>query len=173
MERRLRATIDIWIARAGNAFGWFWFVLYALVAVVAFCELPAARDNLDWAMPFICIGLAAVHFLIIRVSKRTRELVSDFRHYALLLAEDKSIGALCKRVNEPREEVEKKLIVMCRRGYFKGKLDLRNDRLVLDSVSTAVAARCPGCGATTRIYKDGDTCRYCGNPLTVGNAGHD
>ena len=169
MERRLRATADIWIARIGTAFGWFWFVLYALVAVVAFCELPAAKDNLDRVMPFICIGLAAAHFLIIRVSKRTRKLVTDFHYYALLLAKDKSISALCERLNEPREDVEKKLIAMCKRGYFKGKLDLRNDRLLLDSINTAYAARCPGCGATTRIYKNGDTCRYCGNPLTVGN----
>ena len=26
-------------------------------------------------------------------------------------------------------------------------------------------ARCPGCGATTKIYNTGDVCRYCGNPL--------
>ena len=166
-ERRIRPTVDIWIARIGTVFGWFWFVVYGLVTVVAFCELPEAKDNLDRAMPFVCLGLTAVHFLIIRVSKRTRELVSDFRYYAALLAENRSISELSKRVKEPREEVEKKLILMCRRGYFKGRVDMSRDRLILNAAPEACAARCPACGATTRIYKNGDACRYCGNPLTV------
>ena len=168
MDRRFRATADMWIARAGTAFGWFWFVLYALVAVVGLCDLPSAKDNMDRVMPFVCIGLAAVHFLMIRVSKRTRALVGDFRRYAPLLAENKSVSALCARVNEPREDVEKKLAVMCRRGYFR-QADLQNDRMVFTPVQAAYAARCPGCGATTKIYRDGDVCRYCGNPLAVRN----
>jgi len=167
-ERRVRATIDIWIARIGTVFGWFWFVIYALCAVVSVTELPEAKENLDYAMPFILIGLAAVHFLIIRASKRTRGLVSDFRYYAALLAKDKSIAALSQKVKEPQEEVEKKLILMCKRGYFKGQVDLINDCMKLDS--EPCAARCPGCGATTKIYKNGDICRYCGNPLVVGNS---
>ena len=168
MERRVRAAVDIWIARIGTAFGWFWFVLYALCAVVAFTELPEAKDNLDRAMPFVCVGLAAVHFLIIRASKRTRELVRDFRYYASFLARDRSIEALSRNTGEPKEQVEKKLIQMCRRGYFKGRIDAADDRLVFDAVHTAYAAKCPGCGATTTIYKSGDVCRYCGNPLMVG-----
>ena len=167
-ERRARALVDIWIARIGTVFGWFWFVVYALCAVVSIAELPKAKENLDYAMPFILIGLAAVHFLIIRVSKRTRELVSDFQYYAALLATNKSISALSKKVKEPQEEVEKKLILMCKRGYFKGRVDLANDCLKLDS--EPCVARCPGCGATTRIYKRGDVCRYCGNPLETENS---
>ena len=81
-KRRIRAMIDIWIARIGTVFGWFWFVLYAMLAVVSIAELPEAKDRLDYAMPVILIGLAAVHFLIIRASKRTRELVRDFQYYA-------------------------------------------------------------------------------------------
>ena len=167
-ERRVRATVDIWIARIGTVFGWFWFVLYALCAVVAIADLPQAKENLDYAMPFILAGLAAVHFLIIRVSKRTRKLVSDFRYYAAILAKDKSVAALSGKVKEPREEVEKKLILMCKRGYFKGQVDLANDCLKLDS--EPCVARCPGCGATTKIYRNGDVCRYCGNPLEIGDA---
>ena len=171
MKRSVRATADIWLARIGTAFGWFWFVLYALVAVVAVCDLfdgKKARESLDYAMPLICAGLAAVHFLLIRVSKRTRVLVGDFRLYAKVLAENKSLTALSAKVKEPKEQVEKKLAEMCKRGYFKGKLDLSGDCLVLDSPDSAYAARCPGCGATTAIYRNGDRCRYCGNPLTVG-----
>ena len=168
MERRIRTMADIWIARIGTAFGWFWCVLYALAAVVAFCDLPDAKDRLDIAMPFICIGLAIVHFLIVRASRQTRKLVCDFRIYAQFLADDKSISALSKNVGEPREEVEKKLVTMCRRGYFKGKIDLRQECLVLDRPEEAVAARCPACGATSRIYRTGGSCRYCGNPLLPG-----
>ena len=168
MEHRIRAAIDIWVARIGTAFGWVWFVLYALAAVVAFCELPDAKDSLDRVMPFVCLGLAAVHFLIIRVSKRTRELVSDFRYYAQLLAKNKSIDALSRTVKEPKEEVERKLLLMCKRGYFQGRIDLQDDCLVLEDAGSA--ARCPGCGATTRIYRNGDKCRYCGNPLMMDSS---
>ena len=168
MERKFRATLDIWIARIGTAFGWFWGVLYALVAVVGLCQLPEAKDSTDRVMPFVCIGLAAVHFLIVRASKRTRKLVGDFRYYAAILAKDKSIAALSEEVKEPREQVEKKLLLMCKRGYFKGRVDVRQDRMVLNTSMEAFAARCPGCGATTKIFKTGDTCRYCGNPLEYG-----
>ncbi len=157
-ERRARATIDIWIARIGTVFGWFWFVLYALCGIVALTELPQAKENLDYAMPVILFGLAAAHFLIIRVSKRTRELVRDFRYYAAVLAKDKSITALCEKVREPREDVERKLLQMCRRGYFRGQVDLANDCLRLHS--EPCVARCPGCGATTKRYRNGDGGRY-------------
>ena len=167
-ERRVRATIDIWIARIGTVFGWFWFVIYALCAVVSITELPEAKEKLDYAMPFILVGLTAVHFLIIRVSKRTRELVSDFRYYATVLAKNKSIALLSRKVKEPQEEVEKKLILMCKRGYFRGQVDMANDCLRL--YSEPCVARCPGCGATTKIYRNGDICRYCGNPLEAGNS---
>ena len=170
MERKYRAGADIWIARIGTAFGWFWGVLYALVAVVGFCELPSAKDNLDVAMPFICLGLAAVHFLMVRAARKTRSLVGDFRYYSRQLAKDRSVASLCEKVKEPREEVERKLKEMCRRGYFRGHLDPDSGRLELEHTGEAFAARCPGCGATTRIYKTGDACRYCGNPLTAGDA---
>ena len=168
MESRYRAVIDMWVARIGTAFGWFWFVIYGLVTIVSVCELFDAKESLDYAMPLVCLGLTALHFLIIRVSKNTRELVSDFQYYAQLMANNKSIGALAQRVKEPKEDVEKKLMEMCRRGYFHGRVDFQADRLVLTTPGAAFAARCPGCGATTKIYQNGDLCRYCGNPLTTG-----
>ena len=109
MEHRVRATVDIWIARIGTVFGWFWCVLYTLAAIVGFCEMPDAKDNLDRVMPFICLALAALHYLLTRVARRVRKLVTDFRYYAALLAKDKSVSALCRQVGEPAEEVEKKL----------------------------------------------------------------
>ena len=168
MKRRYRAIIDMWIARIGTVFGWFWFVIYGMVTIVSVAELFDAKESLDYAMPLICAGLTAVHFLIIRGSKKTRELVSDFQYYAQLMTKNKSIDALAKRVREPKVEVEKKLREMCRRGYFHGRIDFEHDCMVLTNPGIACAARCPGCGATTAIYKDGDLCRYCGNPLTVG-----
>ena len=170
MEHRVRATVDIWIARIGTVFGWFWCVLYTLAAIVGFCEMPDAKDNLDRVMPFICLALAALHYLLTRVARRVRKLVTDFRYYAALLAKDKSVSALCRQVGEPAEEVEKKLAEMCRRGYFRGRIDVRNDCLAFDSVPSAYAARCPGCGATTKIFRNGDVCRYCGNALMIGGA---
>ena len=172
MERKVRATLDIWIARIGTAFGWFWGVLYALVAAVGLAELPGAKDRMDRVMPFVCIGLAAVHFLIVRASRRTRKLVGDFRLYAAVLAKNKSISAMSEEVKEPREEVEKKLAAMCRRGYFRGRVDRQQDCMVLSESGEAFAARCPGCGATTKIYKTGDCCRYCGNPLVIKETIH-
>lgn len=171
MKRSIRATLDIWIARAGTVFGWFWFVIWALIGIVGVTELFDAektKESLDYVMPVICFGLAAVHFLLIRAAKNTRELVSDFNYYASLLARDKSITALCMKVKKPRELVENRLAQMCRRGYFKGRVE--DGRLVLNAVHEAYAARCPGCGATTKIYKTGDVCRYCGNPLSVSTA---
>ncbi len=167
-ERRTRAAVDIWIARIGTVFGWSGFVFYVLLTVVAVVDLPKAKEGLDYAMPLVLAGLAAVHFLIIRVSKRTRELVSDFRYYASILATDKSISELSRKVREPQDAVEKKLILMCKRGYFRGQVDLAEGSLKLDSAPCV--ARCPGCGATTRIYKSGDVCRYCGNPLDAGDS---
>ena len=73
MKKGIRATVDIWISRIGSVFGWFWGVLYTLVAVVAFSELTEAKDHLDRVMPFVCLGMAALHFLIVRASARTAE----------------------------------------------------------------------------------------------------
>ncbi len=143
-------------------------MVYAGCMIVAVADLPEAKEPLDYAMPVILFGLAAVHFLMIIVSKRTRRLVSDFRYYATVLAGNKSIAALSRKVGEPQETVERKLMLMCRRGYFRGHVDLANDCLRLDS--EPCAARCPGCGATTKIYRNGDVCRYCGNPLEKGDA---
>lgn len=165
MEHRIRVTIDLWLARIGSAFGWFWAALYALVAVVGFADLPSAKDRTDTVMPFVCVCLAAVHFLIVRVSGKTRKLVGDFRYYAAFLAGNKSVAALSRQAGEPEKDVERKLILMCRRGYFKGHVDLAKGCLVLHEAQSACAAKCPGCGATTKIFKNGDICRYCGNPL--------
>ena len=167
MKKGIRATVDIWISRIGSVFGWFWGVLYALVAVVAFSELPEAKDRLDRVMPFVCLGMAALHFLIVRASARTRRLVSDFRCYAMILAQNKSITALSEKTKEPREQVEKKLMQMCRRGYFRGHVDTGQDLVILEDPEDAFAAKCPGCGATTKIYRAGGICRYCGNPLVI------
>ena len=124
-------------------------------------------DETPVIMPLICLGLAALHWLMIRASRRTRELVQDFRLYSAVLAEDKSLAALCEKLGKPQDEVLPRLQTMCRRGYVSGHIDFRQGCLVLSRTGEAYAARCPGCGATTGIYRSGDKCRYCGNPLEI------
>ena len=165
-ERKTRIFLDIWIARAGTVFGWVCLVFWALIGIVGLFELPAAESGTDVAMPFICLGLAAVHWLMIRASKKTRELVQQFRLYSSLFAGGTTqIDDLAKALNVPEDEVMRNLQRMCRRGYFRGHIDYQKRSMAFDPVGGQYVARCPGCGATTAIYRTGDACRYCGAPL--------
>ena len=165
MERRFRVITDIWIARIGTVVGWTGLIFWGMITSVSISSLFSAKEALDWIMPWVCLGLTAIHYLLIRTAKGTRSLVGDFRYYAQILAKNKSLSALSEETGEDPEDVKKKLRTMCKRGYFKGHIDLQQDRMVLESSKGEYAARCPGCGATTRIRKTGGTCRYCGNPI--------
>ena len=65
-KRKTRIILDIWIARIGSAFGWVCLVFWAMMGLVGLADLGTAKDNIDRIMPFICIGLAALHYLLIR-----------------------------------------------------------------------------------------------------------
>ena len=166
MSRKYRVILDLWLARAGTLVGWVWLVFWGLVGLVGFTQL-GDKPGEGLVMAFICLGLAALNWLMIRASRKTRELVQDFRLYSAALAEDKSIVSLCEKLGKPHDEVTSRLQTMCRRGYIRGHIDLQQGYLKLNPTGEAYAARCPGCGATTGIYRSGDKCRYCGNPLEI------
>ena len=162
MDNRRLATWDIWVARIGSVFGWILIALFLLAGLVSFLMDP----------PYIVIGIvllviAALMIVLLFSFRKTRNRVKGFRYYANALVHDKSITNLSANVGEPKEEITKKLQQMCRRGYFDGYVDIKGDRLVLTEGGGAYAAKCPGCGAKTTIYKTGDCCRYCGIPLVV------
>ena len=92
-KKKLRITLDIWVARIGSVFGWICLVFWALIGIVGLTELPEAESRMDYIAPFICLGLAAVHYLLIRAMRNTKELVADFRLYSSVLAQDPSPSA--------------------------------------------------------------------------------
>ena len=166
-ERKVRIILDTWIARIGSVFGWVCLVFWAIMAAVGLSELPVAKRSVDYVAPFICLGLAGVHYLLIRTMKRTKELVKDFRLYSSVLAQDpdKEISGISAALNIPEEQVMKRLQEMCSRGYFSGHINFHLKRMELNPGSGVSVERCPGCGATTSVSRSGDTCRYCGAPL--------
>ena len=167
--RKFRVILDFWIARIGIAFGWVCLVFWSLISIVAIADKK--EEPLDWAMIVICVGLAAVHYLLIRRMRVTQELVEDFRLYSSLIAQgDDQVSEIAEKLSTNDDEVMKDLQKMCRRGYFHGHMDLSTRRLALDTGEGQYVARCPGCGATTAIYKTGDACRYCGAPLVKKEA---
>ena len=164
--KKIRVLIDIWIARLGSAFGWVWLVFWGMMAAASLAMLPEAKELLDWMMPAICLGLAVTHYFLIRAMKRTKRLIQDFRLYSSVIAGGEETAAgIAETLKTPEEEVMRELREMCRRGYFNGHIDFQTRRMKLDPAGEQYVARCPGCGATTAIYKTGDACRYCGAPL--------
>ena len=138
------------------------------MGIVGLADLGDAKDGTDLVMPFVCLGLAALHYLLIRAMKKTKALVGDFRLYSSVLAQDpnKDITGIAKALQIPQEQVMRRLQEMCRRGYFSGHINFQAQRMELDPVRDLSVEHCPGCGATTAISRTGDTCRYCGAPLT-------
>ena len=170
-NNRFRTTLDIWIARIGSVIGWIFLVLWALMGVVGLGQLPKAKDGSDFAAMLVCFGLAAVHFLLIRAMKKTKDLVKDFRLYSSVLAQipDKSIPAVAEALKIPQETVMRRMQEMCGRGYFNGHINFMTSRMEMNVPAGLSVEHCPGCGAVTAISRTGDTCRYCGAPLVRTN----
>ena len=162
--RKIRMMLVLGASRLGSFLGWGGLSFWLFITGATIFELPEAKDALDWGMPLICGGLAVAHYLLIRYAKKSRQTLQTFRLYSAYLAQNSSVAALAESIGEPKAEVMKQVQEMCRRGYYNGHLDVGTERLVLNQEEGSVA-RCPGCGATTRIYHTGDRCRYCGNPL--------
>ena len=164
MKRKTRIMLDILIAHAGGVFGWVMMLFWLMTCAGGFMIMKGPGDLF---LPILCLGFAALHWLIIRSARRTRELVKDFRLYSSILAGDRSLDNLCAVLGLEREKVLKNLREMCRRGYIDGYLDMKLDKMAFNKTEESYVARCPGCGATARVFRTGDVCRYCGNPLTV------
>ena len=166
-KKKFRITLDIWIARLGLIFGWIFLVFWAMMGIVGLAELGEARDGVHRVMPFVCLGLAALHYLLIRAMADTKALVEDFRLYSSVLAQDpeKEIPGIAEALRIPQEQVMKRLQAMCRRGYFSGHINFGTQRMELEPERGLSVEHCPGCGATTAISHTGDSCRYCGAPL--------
>ena len=165
-ERKTRVVLDIWIARLGSVFGWIFLVFWTMMGAVGLAELGSAEDATHRVMPFVCLGLAALHYLLIRAMRKTKDLVGDFRLYSSVLAQDpdKEIAGIANALKIPQEQVTRRMQEMCRRGYFNGHINFKAQRMELDPGSVSVE-HCPGCGAVTAINRTGDRCRYCGAPL--------
>lgn len=166
-KKKKRVILDIWIARIGSAFGWIFLVLWTMMGAVGLAELGEAKDSTHRVMPFVCLGLAALHYLLIRRMRDTRKLVEDFRLYSSVLAQDpeKEITGIAEALKIPQETVMRRLQEMCRRGYFSGHINFNTRRMELGQGKGLSVEQCPGCGATTAISSTGDVCRYCGTPL--------
>ena len=176
--RPVRIMIDLWVARIGSVFGWVWLVFWALIGVtgIGMYVLGEAEDATDKILPFFCLGLAALHWPAIRACRKTKDLELDFHLYCAIFAREpeKSIPEVAKAMKEPVSTVMKDLTEMCRRGYFNGYIDHREQRMVFPNYQPEKPApenaslrviQCPRCGAVNAIAKTGDACKYCGAPL--------
>ncbi|MDO5325704.1 MAG: hypothetical protein Q4G00_03170 [Clostridia bacterium] len=165
-----RTILDIWIARFGSAFAWFWMVLWAMMGIVGMSDLISANapETVDKVMPFVCIGMAALNFLLIIKCRKTKALVRDFRLYCAVLAKqpEHSIDKMAQVLNIPVETAAANVQEMCRRGYFNGYLDHQARRIVFHHQQPQVnVVYCPGCGARNSVSGNGGSCRYCDSPL--------
>ena len=160
MNRRQSPVTDIRLARIMMVISWIFFALLFISGLAMFDQEPP-----ETVLGIFFILTAVMMVFVVLVFRNLGKLVKDFRYYAKVLVNDKSITNLSENVGEPKEAVTKKLRTMCRRGYFVGHVDEEKDCLVLTDDGGTYAAICPGCGAKTTIYKTGDCCQYCGNPL--------
>ena len=130
-----------------------------------------AKDSTDIIMPFVCIALAAVHFLLLRSCRKTKALVHDFRLYCSALAQipDHSVTEMASILGVPADTAAKKLQEMCRRGYFNGYMDHKKQRMIFNGAFSETQLNvvyCPGCGARNAVSSAGGNCRYCDAPLS-------
>ena len=58
--KKIRIIIDLWIARIGSYFAWFWLAVWVLAGIAGISDLISgeAKDSMDWFIPFICLGIA-------------------------------------------------------------------------------------------------------------------
>ena len=110
-ERKTRVVLDIWIARLGSVFGWIFLVFWTMMGAVGLAELGSAEDATHRVMPFVCLGLAALHYLLIRAMRKTKDLVGDFRLYSSVLAQDpdKEIAGIANALKIPQEQVTRRM----------------------------------------------------------------
>ena len=172
LNNTLRVRLDTFLAHAGRLIGWVGVIFWGALGVYGISEALSgqAQGSVDGVMGTICLILAALHGFLIFSASGIRDLIQDFRLYSAALAKDsqKSIVRLAETMNLPLEKVLERLQKMCKRGYFNGYLDYKEQYLSFPSVGAAEkkVVFCPGCGARNTIARAGDVCRYCGAPLS-------
>ena len=178
-QNQARIFLDIWLARLGSVFAWVWLVFWGMIGIVGLGEIlfGNAQDAMDWVMPLVCLGLAYLHYLLVKAARKTKELVADFRLYCAVFARtpDKSIPDLAAALNVSPDAAMSSLQEMCKRGYFNGYIDHVHKQMRFSCAPSSAANEqesqpvtvvyCPGCGARNAIARTGDTCRYCDAPL--------
>ena len=168
-----RVLWDAVFARIGVIFAWFFIVFWAIICIGGFVSLFTEivhENSADYYMPYVALALSALHVRMLLSAKRTKRLISDFRTYCAVLAQepDKSIPDLAAALNLPPKEVENQLKKMCSRSYFNGYIDYKRQRMVFSQGADEVTlVYCPGCGAANAVSTAGAVCRYCGAPLPV------
>ena len=80
LSRKPRVFLDTWLARIGKIVGWVWGVFWAMIGVVGlgmaiFKELDG---SIDIVMPLVSLGLAALHYLLIRFCNRMKHAMQDY-----------------------------------------------------------------------------------------------
>ena len=168
--KKTRIIIDLWIARIGSYFAWFWLAVWVLAGITGISDLISgeAKDSMDWFIPFICLGIAALNFLMVRSFRRTKALIADFRLYSSVWSGSgsKSVRDVATKLKKDPELIRERILEMCRRGYYSGQFDFNEQAVVFNDAVTGPSIRqCPGCGATNTVQKTGDKCVYCGSPL--------
>ena len=168
----VRIGLDLWLARFGSVFAWFWMIFWIMLGLVGLGEMIGgkASEPVDFVMPFVSLALGAAHLLLLRACRKTKKLIADFRLYCAVFARepDKSVPDLAGTLGISLEEAMGRLQEMCRRGYFNGYIDHQKQRMqfyAAEDQQNLYVAYCPGCGAKTAIQQAGDACRYCGAPL--------
>ena len=172
--RAFRVRVDQWIARFGTVFAWVWLVFWALMGVtgVGMWVFGQTEDATERILPYFFLGLAGLHWLLVRAFRYTRDLILDFDVSCAVRAHesDNSVSAIAKALKISDQEAMDRLQRMCRRGYFSAYVDRAKQQLVFYTPPTPQAPQgvfCPGCGARSAITRHGEPCPYCGAPLAI------
>ena len=166
--------------------GWFGLVFWGMIAMVGIADMirgyktaevngetvEKALEAVDYAAPIVCAALAALHGWMLVSARRAKQRMEDFRLFSAFFStqpEEKSISRLAASLNRPLDATMKQMQALCKRGYFDGYIDYRQQcvRFYGDAPGPQMkVACCPGCGAKTAIADQGGVCRYCGSPLS-------
>lgn len=171
VNNAFRVRLDTFRAGAGRIIGWIGALFWGIIGIVGLSEAlhGDAAEPVNRALVIICLMLTGLHVWLILSSAGIRDLIRDFRLYSAMLAKDeeKSVLRLAQRISLPLESVLQRLQKMCKRGYFNGYLDHKDQCLYFPGLQAQdrQVVYCPGCGARNALSRASGACRYCGAPL--------
>ena len=172
-QNTFRVLLDTWMDHVGRVIAWIGLVSWITLAIAGFVTLfgESSHENpADYYMPYVCVGLAALHGWALLSIRRRHALLSDFRRYCAVFVREpgKSIPDLAATLGVSEETVMRQLEKMCRRRYFNGYIDHSRSCMVFARQQNETApdvVYCSACGARNLVRQTGDACRYCGAPL--------